>query len=397
MARQPIFDRRMKLYGYELLFRKSTNNFFESYDEVQATIDVINHSFLVFNFDTVTDGTLGFLNIPGNLLVSDYLYALPSDQVVIEILERIEVTPEVIQACKKLKAKGFRLALDDFVLEGGGKKFLPLMEFVDIVKVEFPKIKTETIRTMIQKYEGDIIFLAEKVETMTQYKHARDLGFALFQGYFFAKPSMIRGSDIGYLNANLLLIIKEIEGKQNIEVMEEIVSRDVGLSYKLLRMANLVQFGARQRISSIKQAIVYLGLLEMKRWAYLMLLRGFQREENEVLINSCVVRGKMLSQMAKTVPGAIEFHYFLTGIFSSVDVLMNDTMPNALAGLMLNEEVNEALLGTPNKLRMYLEIVLSYERGLWNTCQYYLTQCDLRMSECTEYYLEAIAWQKNMG
>ncbi len=397
IARQPIFNRKMKVYGYELLYRKSLNNYFEGGDDDQATTALINNSFLVFGFQELTGQTKGFINFSQNLILNELAYLLPKDQVVIEILERVEPNEKIIEACKKLKEKGYILALDDFVLEQYTKEYLPLIEIADIIKVEFPAIKGDGIQKIIDKFGQKITFLAEKVETREEHQRAMNMGFKLFQGYYFSKPLLENLKEIDALNVNLVRIVNVL----NIEPIDydkiaEIIQQDVGLSYKFLKMSNSVYYGTKYRIKNIKQGLMFMGTDEIRRWVYLMMLRGVQSPENAELVKTSVIRGKMLSLLAKELHTAKESDYFIGGMFSSVDVLMNTNMEKALVGLPLSQEVQDALLGKPNQLRWYLDTVVALERAEWEKLSQAGGYPQVSANRYMTLYLEAIRWQRSL-
>ncbi len=395
VARQPIFDRQMRLYGYELLYRKSQNNFYEGSDDDEATISLLNTAFLVFGFHELVDGTKGFINFSQNLLKGDFTDVLPKKQTVIEILERVEATDEVIQACRELKAKGYMLALDDFVLDRNTGDYTPLIELSDIIKVEFPSVSGNGIRQMIDRCKDHIVFLAEKVESMEEYRRALEMGFELFQGYFFSKPVMSRTKEIGAFNINLLRALDELnKEKASFASVAQIIQMDVDLSYKLLKMANSAYYGPAQRVESIHQALVMLGIKEIRSWLYLMLLRGVRRPENEELVKISIIRGKMLSLMAQATPGCSEYDYFVTGIFSAIDVLLNEPMEKAIQGLALSEEVRDALLGKENRIRESLDLVLAVERAQWDVWNMAVRCQPFTLQHMMTFYIESIRWQQ---
>lgn len=398
VARQPIFDLHRRLYGYELLYRKSDRNFYEGTDDDEATISLINDTFMVFGFNELVDRTSGFINFSQNLLQSDLIYVLPKEQVVIEILERVAPTDDVVAACRMLKSRGYILALDDFVLDENSDSYLPLIELADIIKIEFPAARGDGIQELMTRLTPRVTFLAEKVETEEEYQLARKMGFRLFQGYFFSRPIMSNAKEIGSLNANLLRVLEELNKPEvNYRDMSEVIQRDVGLSYKLLRMANSLYFGTRNPVNSIQQALVRLGTQEISRWVMLMLLRGIQRVENAELVKTSIIRGKMLSLIARELGNVNESDYFVAGIFSSLDVLLNTSMDNALSGLALSDEVIEALLGTENQLRRVLDSLLSFERATWDDWD---PHGELRAISCKRFmalYVESLRWQQALA
>lgn len=400
IARQPIFNRQMRVYGYELLYRKSQNNFYEGTDDDEATVSLINNTFLVFGLGELVDKTRAFINFSENLLLDDIAYMLPKEQVVIEVLERVQPTEEVAEACNNLRQKGYTIALDDFVLEHNTDEYAAIINAAHIIKVEFPSIKQEDaaqMTAMIKRYPR-ISFLAEKVETREDFNFACDLGFQLFQGYFFSKPVMSNATDIGSLNANLIMIFNELGRREpDYNAVMEGIQRDVGLSYKLLKMANSVYYGAMNRIDSVKGMLVQIGTDEVRRWVQLMMLRGVQTPENAELIKNSIVRAKMLSLIANNAGNCNESDYFIAGMFSAIDTLMNTTMEKALMGLPISDEVRDALLGEGGQLRCHLDAVIGMERADWKALE---RKCDYPMPSLERYmqfYIQSLRWQQAMA
>lgn len=398
VARQPIFDRAMKLFGYELLYRKSDHNYYEGVDDDEATMNLVTTSFFVFSFDQLTNQTWGFINFSANFLTSDMMYLLPEKQVVIEILERVEVNEAVIQACRLLKARGYMLALDDFIIDERIQTYLPLIELVDIIKIEYPAMNIPVTRTFIRRFRDQILFLAEKVETFEEYNLAKDMGFHLFQGFFFSRPELTSAKDIGSINATLIELLQTLQKKEvNFDDITSIIQRDVGLSFKLIKLSNFIQFGAKHHITSLRQALVHIGTTEIARWANLMLMKGIQRADNAELIKNSILRGKVLSLMAMDFDKSREYDYFTLGIFSSIDVLLGQPMQQALVGLPLHGEVVNALLGQQNVLYERLQAVIALEQGTWTQGHITIGEYQYKASDCMKYYLEAIKWEQSLS
>ena len=397
VARQPIFDRNMKLYGYELLYRQSRSNCFEGTDDSQATASLLDTSFLVIGFNELIGGTRGFINFSQEFLANEIPLLLPKDKVVIEILERVEVTDEVVAACRKFKSLGYMLALDDFILDQE-EACRPLIELADIIKIEFPAAPEEKQLRLIRKYGKRITFLAEKVETGPDYQRAVQMGYRLFQGYFFSRPVMINATDIGSLDVNLVRILRELQREEpDFRTISEIIEKDLGLSYKLLRMANSVYYGTKHPVKSIRQALLQLGTKEMIQWIHLMLLKGVQKPENAELIRTSVVRGKMMALMASALGRpSLESDYFIVGIFSSLDVILNDDMHNIISGLSLDPEAGGALLGVDNEIRSCLDSVLALEKADWSRLSQILTAKYIPQEKYMNMYLEALRWQQSV-
>ncbi|NLL80933.1 MAG: HDOD domain-containing protein [Tissierellia bacterium] len=394
VARQPIFDRKMNVLGYELLYRRGMNNLYEGSDDNQATAELISNSYLNMHFSELTDGTKGFINFSEKMLIEQIPLILPKELTVVEILERVEITDELIEACKKISDKGYTIALDDYIFD---ESSLPLLEIADIVKVEFPFVEHEIQRKLISKYKNRIKFLAEKVETREEYKLALDMGYDYFQGYFFSKPVIIKSKEVDNLNVNLILILEMLNQKEpDFQKMAEVIQSDLGLVYKLLKLANSALLGTRNKIISIKHALVQLGIIEISKWIYVLLLRDVQTVENKELIKTCLIRAKLMELLAIDIGMRNKkLDYFLTGMFSSIDVLTNRDMKEILDELPLSDDVKDALLGKCNEIREMLDMILNYENLRWMEMESKLTDTDISQEKFMNRYIEALTWVTN--
>ena len=394
VARQPIFDRKMNVLGYELLYRRGMNNLYEGSDDNQATAELISNSYLNMHFSELTDGTKGFINFSEKMLIEQIPLILPKELTVVEILERVEITDELIEACKKISDKGYTIALDDYIFD---ESSLPLLEIADIIKVEFPFVEHEIQRKLISKYKNRIKFLAEKVETREEYKLALDMGYDYFQGYLFSKPVIIKSKEVDNLNVNLILILEMLNQKEpDFQKMAEVIQSDLGLVYKLLKLANSALLGTRNKIISIKHALVQLGIIEISKWIYVLLLRDVQTVENKELIKTCLIRAKLMELLAIDIGMRNKkLDYFLTGMFSSIDVLTNRDMKEILDELPLSDDVKDALLGKCNEIREMLDMILNYENLRWMEMESKLTDTDISQEKFMNRYIEALTWVTN--
>lgn len=394
VARQPIFDRKMNVLGYELLYRRGMNNLYEGSDDNQATAELISNSYLNMHFSELTDGTKGFINFSEKMLIEQIPLILPKELTVVEILERVEITDELIEACKKISDKGYTIALDDYIFD---ESSLPLLEIADIIKVEFPFVEHEIQRKLISKYKNRIKFLAEKVETREEYKLALDMGYDYFQGYFFSKPVIIKSKEVDNLNVNLILILEMLNQKEpDFQKMAEVIQSDLGLVYKLLKLANSALLGTRNKIISIKHALVQLGIIEISKWIYVLLLRDVQTVENKELIKTCLIRAKLMELLAIDIGMRNKkLDYFLTGMLSSIDVLTNRDMKEILDELPLSDDVKDALLGKCNEIREMLDMILNYENLRWMEMESKLTDTDISQEKFMNRYIEALTWVTN--
>ncbi|MBR2077618.1 MAG: EAL domain-containing protein [Exiguobacterium sp.] len=387
VARQPIFDQQLRVCGYELLYRRSENNIFENVDDSLATADVIHNAYLVFNFRELTEGTRAFINFPQTLIEGEVPSLLPRQSLVVEVLEHVEPTEKVLQSLRSLRRQGYTIALDDFVFE---EKYRPLIGLADIIKIDYQATPVDQQQKLIDALGHRIEFLAEKIETPAEYEIAKRLGYKMFQGYFFSRPIVEHGAEVHPLRHTLIEMLKELDRPEpSFRRISAQIERSVDLSYKMLRTVNTVYQKGRRTIESIEQAVARIGLDELKRWSYLMLLRERQTSESKELIKQSVIRGKMMELIAEdTLTDGLPFDAFITGIFSSLDVILDEAMQTLIAELPVAPPVKAALLGEQNGLRKLLEDVIAYEQltiPLHNT--------DLDWSQ---YYVEAIRWSRSL-
>lgn len=399
IARQPIFNKDMSIFGYELLHRRNSTNRYEGEDHSGATAELVRNSFLVLDFDNLTDGTRGFINFTQDLLEADIPQILPKEKVVVEILETVEATDLVIEACRRLKREGYILALDDLIIDREGYDYTPLIEMADIVKIEFPTTNKQKQQELINKYKNKVTFLAEKVETREEFREAAAMGYSLFQGYFFCRPILMKSKEIASLNIHLIEILKELQKREpNFAKISETIEKDLGLTYKLLKMANSIYYGAKCEITSLQLAVVRLGIQEMKRWISILLIKDFETDENSELIKVCLLRGKLLSLMAHELGlQASESDFFFTGVFSSIDIIMDQDMETIISDLALSDDVKSALLGAKGPLRDSLDTVLLYEKLEFDAAMTRLASMGIDLGRFTELYIEALAWQRTTG
>ena len=399
VARQPVFDSQRRLYGYELLYRKGKNNFYEGENDNTSTVELISNSFLVMGFNELTENTRGFINFPEDLLLNDVAKLLPRHRVVIEILERVCISKEVLLACKQLKMLGYTLALDDYVIKPLDELTSELIELVDIIKVLFPLKAGDQELKFLRKYRGKIKFLAERVETQEQFEQAKKLGFTLFQGYFFSKPVVINARDIDIFKASTSMALEELSHEEpDLRTIAEIFEHDTGLSYKLLKLANSAFFSCGKPIKSIAQALVQIGIKELTGWIYLLFLRSIQTTENKELIKNSIIRGRFISLMcARNTWENLEGMGVFVGIFSNLDVIVNQSMESILDNLPLVPVVKDTLLNRDTIFTPYLRMAIALEDGDWDGLTPLLQDTGIETEDCMRLYLDAISWQQQLA
>ncbi|MFZ3589856.1 EAL and HDOD domain-containing protein [Bacillus sp. DJP31] len=390
VARQPILDSNEQLYGYELLYRNGQENFYNHFDGDKATIDVLVNSFVTIGVDKIANDKKCFINFTVNLLLKGFPTYFPAESVVVEILEDIEPTVEVIEAITNLKKLGYAIALDDFIYED---KYKELVSLADIIKVEFPKTTAIEHRILLElAREHGIKLLAEKVETREEFELAVKLGYHYFQGYFFSKPVIIKADDVPVISHFHVEIIQEINKiDPNIENITSLVERDLALSYKLLKLINSAGFQLRSKITSIKQAIVLLGLTEVKKWIFIISLSSLNKEVSIQVIQLCLTRAKMGELLAEHVKQNSS-ELFLLGMFSLIDTLLHRPMEIALEELPFSTEIKDALIGSDNVFGDSLLLMKSLETGDWLLFSELCQKLQITEEVGMDCYSKAIEW-----
>lgn len=395
VARQPIFDQQQKVYAYELLFRSSLANVFTHADPNQASSTVMSNSFFMMGIDAVTGGKKAFLNFTQDLLVQEYVTLLPKEVTVVEILETVDPTPEVIEACKKLKAAGYLIALDDFVDKA---EYAPLLELADIIKVDVLATNAEEQRALLRRLASKRLrFLAEKVETHDAFQAAVKLGYTYFQGYFFSKPTILTGKDVPAFKLNYVNILRELQ-KEDLDFrkLEELIKKEMSLTYKLLRYINSAAFALRQKIDSIQRAMMLLGEREVRRWLSLLVMAGMAKDKPEELVLQATMRAKfceLLAPKAGMEQRAQDF--FFLGLFSLIDAILDRPLADVLTGMPIADDIKDSLLGKDSFCRNLYECVLAYEQGAWERLPLLASRVGVDESETPALYAEAVQWTQH--
>ncbi|WP_315113959.1 HDOD domain-containing protein [Clostridium intestinale] len=393
LARQPIFDKKNKIIAYELLFRTGILNKYNSVDGDNATIEVIKNTLFNFGIEKIAKSKKVFINFTENILKSNILDLLSPEYVVVEILEDIEPTLEIINICKKLKEMKYTIALDDFVFHN---KYKSLMEFVDIIKVDFRITNGEERKEVIKKIKNkNIKFLAEKVETIEEFNDAVKYGYSYFQGYYLSKPVVISGKKIPENKIIHMRLLEELNSKDfSLEKVEELIKKDISLSYKLLRIVNSAEFGLKHKVTSIKQALSYTGEIQVKKWLYLVSIKAIGDDRPDFIIFESLARAKFGELIfLKTRFKNDSFNAYLTGMLSLVDVILEKPIDEILEEILVDEEVKSALIGEKNnKYGFLLSLILNYEQGKIDKIFELMEYFNISTDELRSSYMEAIEW-----
>lgn len=398
IARQPIFNTRVKVVAYELLYRSSLENFSTITDGDAATLTVVNNTALSMDLQTLTDGKKAFINFTKKLIVDEIPTIFSKDTIVIELLEDIIPDAPFMKACRSLKEKGYLLALDDFVVANAAVSH-ELLDIVDIIKVDFMLSSHAEQRDIVNRFSnGRVLFLAEKVETSEDFDRAVACGYSYFQGYFFAKPVVVQAKDIKTFQGHYALVLTEItKDEPDYHKLTEIIETDVALTYKLLRLINSPAFYSTTRIKSINHALVRLGQKEIRKWVAILMLRDMSKDKPDEIIRQSLIRAKMAESIGVSMGLAAKKHeLFLVGVFSMIDVIMDRPIIEVLNELPLSDEIKDALLGVDNWLFSVLRLIYLYEKADWETFDYVCVRMKIKGSQISDEYYAAVQWASKL-
>jgi EAL and modified HD-GYP domain-containing signal transduction protein len=392
VARQAILDRDQRVAGYELLFRDGPENVFRCESIARATSRVIADSFLMIGLDTLTSGEPAYVNFSRESLDQNFAFLLPPRRLVVELLESVVPDAGVLRACKRLKAAGYTIALDDFAWSDDWR---PILELADIVKIDFLATRgreREQLLRRLRPYRARL--LAEKVETRASFDDALRAGFSLFQGFFFSRPVIAATRDLeGFESLHLRILEAVASSSCDLRTIEDLVRRDLALTYKILRRANSPVFGRPTESTSLRNALALLGLDEVRKWVALLLLAGLARGRPAELVRAALLRARFCEEVAPHFGlGDRATDLFLVGLFSELETMLGRSMSEILAELAFAPDLERALRREPSVLAEPLRCALAWERGDWATIDSVAETLAARGDGLPESYVSALEW-----
>ena len=388
IARQPIFDNKLNVYAYELLFRGSMSDTESGVTEVngdRATSQVINYTFMEFGIDRVIGNKRAFINLTRSFLTGDIPVPFDHSQVVLEILEDIVIDEQLINTVQGFADQGFIIALDDFIRS---EELQPLVKIASIIKIDILALsKQELIEHVEYLKNQDVVLLAEKVETEEQYKLCQQLGFTYFQGYFFCKPTLINDKP---LPENKLAVLQVLHSLQDpditIDELELLIKEDVSLSFKLIRFLNSAAISLPRKVDSVRHGLLFLGLDTIKSWATLIAFSEMESTTSE-LMTTALIRAKLCSQLANAFD-CEQDSAFMLGLFSPLEAILQKPMEEILQSLPIEAEMKDALLLKGNNpFGELLLFIITYEQGTLIELPHQVS-----IQQLNAAYLEATEW-----
>jgi EAL and modified HD-GYP domain-containing signal transduction protein len=376
----------MQVYAYELLYRSGDGNRADFSDADKATTQVVLNALIEMGLESIVGDAIVFINLTRNFLVGNFPILLPANRVVIEILETVESDPQLLEAVSTLRNKGFTLALDDVV---SLDRITPFAGIANIIKLDLMQIDRVDLPDIVAGVKSSgFKVLAEKVETQADYNLCRRLGVDYYQGYFLCRPNVVRSQK---MDSSRLVIMQSIamlqNQKTNFTDLETIIARDVGLSYKLLRLSNSGYYSFTTQVKSLRQAISLIGLDTLRGWMSLILMSSLVDKPPE-LTNIALQRAHMSESIAKIYGQPQPEIFFLVGLFSVLDALMDQPMADIIPELNLSATISDALLKYEGLPGFILKAIKAYEMGDWATVK----TLNIPDETLTSIYLDSIKW-----
>ncbi len=396
IARQPIFNKQLEVYGYELLYRSSYQAAMYDGDSPMRATAVVLGGLFESGIKRIVDDKYALINIDAQFLYSNMVELVDSERLILELLEDIEIDEGLIDIIKKLKMKGYKIALDDFV---NSVADYPLVPLADIIK--FDLIATP-LDSLVQEVKRAIsmgkVLLAEKIEREEEFLKAREMGFQLFQGYFFSKPKIIeKSSDKTSSKAQYGRIIAELKKEEpSYQTLAEIIEHDANLAYRLMRAVSLR--AGEERLYSIKRALTFMGLRDIERWINILMLQELGKSKPKELLIISLIRTKFAEGIA--MHGKlknIKFEASLMGLFSTLDALLDQSMEDALKDIALPNSITDALINHNGVLFPVYQLFLAYERGQWDKAIQIASSMEIEEITLINEYLQAIQWAKDIA
>jgi len=367
VARQPIFDTRKRVVAYELLFRAGLENAFpRGTDPDMASAKVIDHALSAFDFGGLTQGKKAYVNVTRRVLCEGLYSVLPPKHTVIELLETVTADDETLAAVKAARRAGYEIALDDFVDRPGVEPFVNMAQVLKIDFLVTPADERKRLRDQARKRR--LTLLAEKVENAAEFENAEQLGYTLFQGYFFQRPEIIAREDIPPAKLTYVRFLRELQNPAlDYDALETIIKQDLSLSVKLLKLLNSAAFGWKSRVTSLKHALVLLGERPFRKWASLIAVVGLTDDRPPELALISLTRARFCERLCPLARlGGSELDAFLAGLLSALDAMMGRPLPELLKEVAVSPEIDAALLRQDTPLGKVRALAVAYEAAAWD-------------------------------
>ncbi len=388
VTRQPILDLRSKVHAYELLFSGEPGH--ASSGDRERSARAMLDSTILFGLEKLSCGLPGFVKCTADMLTGSLVEILPAAMTVMEIVNAAGAPPELLEACRNLKAAGYRLALDQSQWDS---QAAPFVELADYLKIDFLRTNPGERRTLLSKMSGvKAALVAEKVETQEQFRAAKDEGFALVQGYYFCRPVVLGSRQVPANRLSQLEILRLLKDDSlNLHKLTQLVKRDPSLTYRLLRLINSPACAMPQEVHSVQAALLAVGEETFRRMATVAITSEMNVGQPAELLRMAFVRGRFC-ELAARASGLDGTEQYLLGLLSLLPAMLRAPMKDLAPTLPLRDEIRRALMGEQIYARCLLHWLERYELGDWEGCREIVTARALDENGLMSSYQEAVAW-----
>ena len=394
IVRQALVNENQETFGYEIIY--TDNRFKAEFTDDATAANAIENFLSSMDSEKFLDGRTAFLTFTSNLLEKGIPKMFKTNKLVIQIEESLITNPLSQNLITKYKQIGYKIAVVDFEF---APRFFGILDIVDYIKVNFatnnPSI--ENIVKIGKSFGKKVI--AYNVENQETYDKAKALGCTYFQGSFVSEKMPTSVKKVNYLQSNFfLLMVAVTKDEPDIDEIESIISRDVSLTFSLLRLVNSAYFALRNRARSVKQALVILGLGQLKQWIYLLSFKQDDGSMPDELIKISFLRATFASELlefANDMPISRSEAYLL-GMFSTLGKLMQVPLEEALEQLPISDEIKLALLNMEGRTGLLYQLILSYEKADWKTMSSCAAKLGIPQSMIAQKYFECVESVNNI-
>jgi EAL and modified HD-GYP domain-containing signal transduction protein len=362
IVRRPILDHQCNVVAYELLFRQ-LENLTQGSEATETTLSVINCVFSNTDIQTVLGDKKAYIHFDAKVLQDEFLEYLPSDAVVLEVMQPNEVDSALLERLTAAKSRGFSIVLDDFSYHASAQK---LLELADYVKLDICALDRTAFERYAQKLQAQgKRILAENVATPEQFALCKSLGCSLFQGCFFTKPEKLTQVDIPASTLRILDIMNNIMADADVTFLERAISHEVSLSYRLLQFVNTAGLSCGRELRTVKQALSMLGRNQLYRWLSLMLYASQDTglNQSDALWNAALYRGRLMELFCEQIKLENPNELFILGTFSFLEALLNREMEMIIKDMSMPAPIKQALVEQDGRYWPYLDLALSIDSG----------------------------------
>ncbi len=401
IGRQPILDRDNNIVAYDILYRQNKIfNYCDSgLDNFEITAKVLSIALNNIGVNKLIDNKIGLINVNESLLNHSIINNIPSDKFYLQLLKSTTITDSLIKKIDKLRDDGYIFVLDDFTFSKENiKKYKILFPRIKYIKADLQTNSMTNMELIVKNLKQfNIEFLAEKVETKEEFERLKEIGYELFQGYYFAKPDILSTKKLDPATEEILNILAMICNNKNIDEIIEKIEQYPMISINLLKFLNSAYFAFKDNIHSIKQAVTLLGMQKLKNWLILLLyINNEKNPYSNLLFMMIKNRSNFMVEIVKYTKynnKEIQEIVYLTGLLSKIDIVLNTTIDEALKELHIDKVVQDAIIKRQGLAGDILSLAEANENNDAKKIDKFLEKLSLTLKDLTNANLKTYLTQ----